>query len=58
MIEEPTTIREGLVKRIHAANPTFTAEDAKAHAVEAVVGAIESYTNGDAEVAAITAVEE
>jgi hypothetical protein len=43
---------------IHAANPDFTAEDAKEHAIEHVVGAIEAHTHGDAEVASITAVEE
>ena len=42
---------------IQAANPNFTAEDAKAHAIEHVVGAVESYTNGDAEVAAVTVEE-
>lgn len=43
---------------IHAANPNFTADDAKEAAIDHVVGAIESYTHGDAEVASITAVEE
>lgn len=43
---------------IHAANPDFTADDAKAAAIETVINAIESYTQAEAEVADITAEEE
>jgi len=43
---------------INANNPAFTSEDAKVHAIEHVVGAIEHYTNADAEAVEITVVEE
>ena len=42
---------------ISAKNSEFSKADARVHAIDAVVGAIESYTAGDAEVSEITAVE-